>query len=62
MAAVVSVAPGVVVLDAEALVEKAAVAAGLGVVCARDGALELFCGAAAVVIVSAMTAAIEIAG
>ena len=58
----VSVAPGVVVLDAEVLVEKADVAAGLGFVCARDGALELFCGAAAVVIVSAMTAAIEIAG
>ena len=61
MAAVVSVAPGVVVLEAEAFVGATATA-GLGAVCARDGALELFCGAAAVVIVSAITAAIEIAG
>jgi hypothetical protein len=61
LAAVVSVAPGVTVLEAEAFVDAAA-AAGLGAVCARDGALELFWGAAAVVIVSAITAAIEIAG
>ena len=60
MAAVVS--PGVVVLDAEVLEEKAAVAAGLGVVCVREGVEELFWGAAAVVIVIAITAAIEIAG
>ena len=59
MAAVVSVAPGVTVLEAEAFVGAAA---GLGAVCARDGALELFWGAAAVVIVIAITAAIEIAG
>ena len=59
MAAVVS--PGVVVLDAEAFVNAAATA-GLGAVCAWDRALELFCRAAAVVIVSAITAAIEIAG
>ena len=59
MAAVVSFAPGVTVLEAEAFVDAAA---GLGAVCARDGALELFCGAAAVVIVSAITAAIKIAG
>ena len=56
------VSPGVVVLDAEVLEEKAAVAAGLGVVCVREGAAELFWGAAAVVIVIAITAAIEIAG
>ena len=60
MAAAVS--PGVVVLDAEVLVEKVAEAAGLGVVCAREGAAELFWGAAAVVIVIAIAAAIEIAG
>ena len=60
MAAVVSVAPGVV--EAEVLEEKAAVAAGLGVVCVREGVEELFWGAAAVVIVIAITAAIEIAG
>ena len=56
----VSVAPGVV--EAEVLEEKAAVAAGLGVVCVREGVEELFWGAAAVVIVIAITAAIEIAG
>ena len=61
MAAVVSFAPVVAVLEAEALVEAAATA-GLGAVCARGGTLELFWGAAEVVIVSAMTAAIEIAG
>ena len=56
------VSPGVVVLDAEVLEEKAAVAAGLSVVCVREGVEELFWGAAAVVIVIAITAAIEIAG
>jgi len=58
---VVSVAPGVAVLEAEAFVDAVATA-GLGAVCARDGALELFSGAAAVEIVSAITAAIKIAG
>ena len=41
LAAVVSLAPGVAVLEAEAFVNAAA-AAGLGAVCERDGALELF--------------------
>jgi len=41
LAAVVSVAPGVAVLDAEAFVD-AAVTAGLGAVCAREGVEELF--------------------
>lgn len=58
MAAVVSV----VVLVLEALVDADAIA-GLGVVvCARGGVAELFWGRAAVVIVSAITAAIEITG
>lgn len=38
------------------------VAVGLGAVCAWDGAAELFWGAAVVVNVSAITAAMEIAG
>ena len=59
----VSFAPGVAVLEAQALVETTAAAAGLGGVGARGGALELFWGAAAVVIVSvAITTAMEIAG
>ena len=60
MAAAVSVAPGVAVLEAEAFVETAA-SAGFGADCACEGAAELFWGAAAVVIVSAITAAIKIA-
>ena len=45
--------------EAEALVETAAAAAGLRAVCVRGGAAELFWGVAAVEIVSAMTAAME---
>jgi hypothetical protein len=41
LAAVVSVAPGVAVLEAEAFVGATATA-GLGAVCARDGVPELF--------------------
>jgi hypothetical protein len=46
-------------LEADAFVD-AAVTAGLGAVCARDGGAELFWGVAAVEMVSAITAAMEI--
>jgi len=58
---VVSVAPGVAVFEASAFVETAASVA-FGADCACEGVAELFWGAAAVVIVSAISAAIEIAG
>jgi len=52
---------GVLALETEALADAAATG-GLGDVCARDGVEELFWGAAAVVIVSAITATMEITG